>query len=648
MKITQIQFKNYRAFYGTSNANRIELSSGKNLLIYGENGSGKSSIYEGLKSFFASSFSPDIRLSRHLGVPETSEKEGVEIANEVGVTLLFDNNEQYVFGNIGQNTNTTEFITDAHKLSGFLSYRDLLRTHTVNDVYNSDLFEKDFANLLVNKILANRTNSGTGYSYAEDVARLYVSGKGSRPNGEEKHAIVGDFDIGFHRDISEINLLLNDLLHYFDTEINVQLIAKQSISVYDLSLLSLKWQNYPVFRVALNVTLHNIDLQQNNETHLSVLNEARISALALSIYLAALVTTPQEGIQYKPLFLDDIFTGLDMSNRLPLLEILKSFKTPKRKQGIDEQTGRISTSIERNSEGQIVYTETPFFDTYQIFMTTYDRHWFEVAKNYLGSTKWQTIEMYAHHDEVLGFDVPLIIPEKHRLTRVEEYLARHDYRAAAIYLRVHCEAELERILPSFYKKKDGNDQQGNKQTQQLGLNDLILNFEKFCQIENIDFTPFEKLKIHKSYTLNTLSHNDISTPLYRREVLEAKKAIENLGIIKKGKIPAKYKDLCLKLKNKTNEETTIRIKKHDTIEVISVNESPYHLTHNCKCELESIETGGETADINKQFDSLTALHDFACKEYDLTPSTQNLLNIIFNRSRTPNADIETLYDLMQI
>ena len=52
MRITDIEIKNFKAFYG---AYRIDLrKSGKNLLIYGENGSGKSSLYFALKLFLES------------------------------------------------------------------------------------------------------------------------------------------------------------------------------------------------------------------------------------------------------------------------------------------------------------------------------------------------------------------------------------------------------------------------------------------------------------------------------------------------------------------------------------------------------------------------------------------------------------------
>ena len=52
MKITDIEIKNFRAFPKTHHINLH--NAGKNLLVYGENGSGKSSLYLALKYFLES------------------------------------------------------------------------------------------------------------------------------------------------------------------------------------------------------------------------------------------------------------------------------------------------------------------------------------------------------------------------------------------------------------------------------------------------------------------------------------------------------------------------------------------------------------------------------------------------------------------
>ena len=50
-RISAIEFVNYKAFYLSGDENKIVIPNGKSVLIYGENGSGKSSIYEGLNNF---------------------------------------------------------------------------------------------------------------------------------------------------------------------------------------------------------------------------------------------------------------------------------------------------------------------------------------------------------------------------------------------------------------------------------------------------------------------------------------------------------------------------------------------------------------------------------------------------------------------
>ena len=59
VRITKIEIKNFRAFPRTY---QIDLhKAGKNLLVYGENGSGKTSLYLALESFLESSNDDSIR-----------------------------------------------------------------------------------------------------------------------------------------------------------------------------------------------------------------------------------------------------------------------------------------------------------------------------------------------------------------------------------------------------------------------------------------------------------------------------------------------------------------------------------------------------------------------------------------------------------
>lgn len=137
-----------------------------------------------------------------------------------------------------------------------------------------------------------------------------------------------------------------------------------------------------------------------------ILNEARLSAIATCIYLSALKKTSQI-IEYKILFLDDIFIGLDLGNRFPILELLKKE-----------------------------------FSDYQIIISTYDRGWFNMARNILSSTddsKWGFKEIYVGEETAAdGTKImkPIVIDGDDEISRAQRYLfEKYDYPAAANYFR---------------------------------------------------------------------------------------------------------------------------------------------------------------------------------------------------------------------
>ncbi|MCP4628756.1 MAG: hypothetical protein GY850_35400 [bacterium] len=143
------------------------------------------------------------------------------------------------------------------------------------------------------------------------------------------------------------------------------------------------------------------------------LNEARLSAMAISIYLG-MIKRHVQGIPCKVLFLDDIFIGLDIANRLPLLEILDSE-----------------------------------FPDYQIFITTYDKPWFEYARSFLEErSSWKTLEFYAQICDQ-GFEIPVIFDNQDLIVKAEKQLQQSDYKAAAIYTR----SAFEKIIRKHCEKK---------------------------------------------------------------------------------------------------------------------------------------------------------------------------------------------------
>ena len=160
MRITEIEIKNFKAFYGTY---RIDLrKSGKNLLVYGENGSGKSSLYFALKLFLESGENPSHRF-------ENNQNIFIEDPGYIKLYLRADRRSKQETYEWSENVRETddELIREASKAKGFLDYKDLLKTHYVHHEDNT----VNVFSLLVETLLANTININVR-SLAEDWAEI--------------------------------------------------------------------------------------------------------------------------------------------------------------------------------------------------------------------------------------------------------------------------------------------------------------------------------------------------------------------------------------------------------------------------------------------------------------------------------------------
>ena len=237
--------------------------------------------------------------------------------------------------------------------------------------------------------------------------------------------------------------------------------------------------------------------------HYNFLNEARLSALALSIYLAALKTNPTSS-ECKILFLDDTFIGLDMGNRLPLLSVLNDK-----------------------------------FTDYQIFITTYDRAWFELAGTYLQGN-WKAIEMYTKEERLvermdgsrypvgsveelagsweIQFENALIIdPSLDYLSKAQLYFDKRDYPACANYQRKWCEQFLKGYLQENYRLEIGSDDSVQAITKLETLFNKLRSFYKDCGLVLPEMIEKDYPR-HRDTVMNPFSHDDLNSPVYRQEL----------------------------------------------------------------------------------------------------------------------------------
>ena len=416
MKIKKVEIRDYKAFYGKNEFN----VDGKNLFIYGENGSGKSSFYYALKDFFQSSTetlsydeTENIFLTKaqkgkgYIEITFNPDKNGT--ATDKKYTVKKSSKNTYVAGDTS--------IRDAIKLKSFLTYKHLLGIHYIKNDKEIDLFDLLVKGVLKHfKSVAITGNRELGELW-EDVETAIEKQTSQVFNITQKKnevdRTINAFDTAFKKlfDTNSIENILKyaqPILDKFGHNIELDLNYTQAKPSTDYKSIE---RNH--VRVKIKYLGKEID-----KPHI-FLNEARLSAIAISIYLG-MIKRHIQGIPCKVLFLDDIFIGFDISNRLPLLEILNSY-----------------------------------FASYLVFITTYDKPWYEFVRiNYLNNNRsWKCFEIYAGRSKK-GFTIPVVKEIKGQgnnahldcfIQTAENYHNKGDNKAAGVYLRSAFEAILKQF-----------------------------------------------------------------------------------------------------------------------------------------------------------------------------------------------------------
>ena len=128
-RITKIALENYRAFYGADNI--IDLPNGENLLIYGENGSGKSSLFRAMEELFVSSKGViDVRekINVFAGARPTWKVEVAFDEFDLTTNKIVPNTTPSILKMNHHLAFNDWWLKDANLAKGFLTYRDLLKT----------------------------------------------------------------------------------------------------------------------------------------------------------------------------------------------------------------------------------------------------------------------------------------------------------------------------------------------------------------------------------------------------------------------------------------------------------------------------------------------------------------------------------------
>ena len=289
---------------------------------------------------------------------------------------------------------------------------------------------------------------------------------------EEK---VQNFNSGLASKLEELKEKASEILGKF--RYNIALNFEFRGIIYESQKNSLRNQE-----ILLTVESFDKDIP----SHHHFLNEAKLSAIALSIYFAALLLQPDSAL--KLLVLDDVLIGLDMSNRFPVLDILEED-----------------------------------FKDYQIFLMIYDKAWYEIVKQRLGQKNWKYTEFYFKTTD--ESEIPVCKEDKPYLEKAKEYLETNDYKACAVYVRTAFEAAIKQ-----YCEDKGLAVRYRENPKDLKSEDfwvpIKMEMDK-TDVLLLDLRVVDKIESARKFTLNELSHASVAN-IYRKELEDAIDAVENL------------------------------------------------------------------------------------------------------------------------
>ena len=500
MRIIKLEIQDFRAFYGN---HIIEFAKegerGKqSLLLYGENGSGKSSLLLAIKYILESADNENLNFDDYKNIfREPPSDRYIELTIRESVNKpprLAKWTHDF------RNTNNILEVKEASQAKGVLDYKELLEIHFVHRKESRiNIFD-----LLVKSLLAKCVNDSDPNQQAfsqqwQKLVETIPKHRGHTSKIEQFDEAASLFSVGLKAKLNELQNEISNLMSYFSHSVKISFdfekITFNNDTKYNENDKENSIKNKEIF---LNVEL--LDKLVYKPHHF--LNEAKLTAIAISIYLSSLLITPKPKL--KLLVLDDIFIGLDMSNRLPLINIIKEkFNNP-------------------NSPN----------NNYQIFLMTYDREWYEILKQRLNGNKWIYKELYRGEikdnddNEKVIAEVPIWKQDKDYLEKAKDYLnIHHEPRIAAVYLRIAFEVILkdfcnEKRIEVIYKKE----------ARELSSDD----FWRQVQVaKKSDGTPYVNsflafdIKLYRNIIMNPLSHSRI-TQAYSGEVGQAIATVEKL------------------------------------------------------------------------------------------------------------------------
>ena len=442
MRLSKLTLTAFRGF-----SEKFELPvGGYNLLVFGENGTSKSSIAKALELLFEPRIGADLLFHKNVfGATQPTIK--AEFIGQVTQTRPSDGKKfrksvkESLAWSPGAPKPLPPWLLQSAAQSAFLDHRKLL---LLSDPHRE--LAKSFFITAVQHLFANLPVGATGQTLVGLWADIQngVSAFGQAVNSRGRSSRTGvrasvAHHIAIERDVNELNRAMNNYLQPQRGQAKGVLVAKAQQLLGKFENLQLKIDlDYEDLAIDRNTgqlsgglihphveycsrRLESLVNGSMKPTHHYVLNEGRLTALALSLFFAALRLQEgppgtAQGQLARLIVLDDVLIGLDYEHRFPVLDILrKEFLRAKR---------------------------------YQLILLTHNREWFDLCRLKVGVRGWAHVEFYAKHEAGPSkSDCPMIKKgSSDYVKRAKEFIDQdHDLPAAANYARTAVEWAMKEL-----------------------------------------------------------------------------------------------------------------------------------------------------------------------------------------------------------
>lgn len=503
--INRIHICGFKAF-----PNDFELQlEGKNLLMYGENGSGKSSIYYALHCMFQAPLKPDAGKKYFDPASEQHLKNPNNLDVDSKIWIDFDGRHPFIY-NIDKEGYQFTLLGGKHPLPAqingcFVNHQFLFHFFNFRNSQRINLFPVFIKDILP---FCKDDNTGLhiGEMYDEITASIIKKGRHIHPDYISN---IEYFNKAVKKVVEDINIYASDRYNesFKDEDDNELVIRLRYDSNFDkpeddtneywlkydniIELVkengeikerksSYKKLNEPFIGLEISEKIPDGNLRKIVKPH-TYFNEAKLTAIALSVRFALLnIEKPADG---RFLALDDMLISLDMSNRAKVVDFLLKIS-----------------------------------DKYKIYLFTHDKMFFEYFKHKTKKNQdaWVYKEIYMDYDKT-----PYIRNSEDYLGQAEHYIKQHEYEIAGNFLRKEAEAFCKNFLP---KKK-----QLTGDFAHLDLNGLIMNCKDYAAESGvIDISIFNELDEHRKFILNPSSHDSYDVAKYGHEVKRCLQTLRKL------------------------------------------------------------------------------------------------------------------------